>query len=93
MLRATNTGVTVIIDERGHIRAVAPQHIEATLEGTAQGFTGSTPYVIWGNWPVLVICFGGVGFSFAFRWTAQRYKARASTRQVMDQRWPASKAS
>jgi apolipoprotein N-acyltransferase len=78
MLRATNTGVTAIIDELGHITAVAPQHMEATLEGTAQGFTGSTPYVVWGNWPVLAICFGVVGFSFALRWTAQRYKARAS---------------
>jgi apolipoprotein N-acyltransferase len=60
MLRATNTGVTAIIAERGRIIAAAPQHVVTTLEGQAQGFAGSTPYVRWGNGPVLVLCFGTV---------------------------------
>jgi apolipoprotein N-acyltransferase len=58
MLRATNTGATAIIDTKGHIRAYAPQFTETTLEGTAQGYIGSTPYVRLGNWPVIVLFFG-----------------------------------
>ena len=67
MLRATNTGVTAIIDERGHITNVAPQHIVTILEGHAQGFTGSTPYVSWANWPVLAFCFAALGVPVARR--------------------------
>lgn len=55
MLRSTNTGVTAIIDERGRAKAVAPQFAETVLNGQAQGFAGSTPYVRWGNWAFLVL--------------------------------------
>jgi apolipoprotein N-acyltransferase len=55
MLRATNTGVTAIIDERGRVLASAPEFVRTTVHGTAQGFSGSTPYVRWGNWPVLAL--------------------------------------
>ena len=57
MLRATNTGATAIIDAKGYITEALPQHQKATLNGQAQGYSGSTPYVIWGNWPFIVICF------------------------------------
>jgi apolipoprotein N-acyltransferase len=63
MLRATNTGVTAIIDERGHMIAAAPQHVVTTLEGEAQGFGGSTPYVRFGNWPVLAMCYAVLGIA------------------------------
>jgi len=53
MLRATNTGMTAIIDERGRVRASAPEYVTTSVHGTAQGFAGSTPYARWGNWPVL----------------------------------------
>jgi apolipoprotein N-acyltransferase len=55
MLRATNTGVTAIIDERGHVVGRVPQFVVAVLEGRAQGRTGSTPYVWWGNWAFLAL--------------------------------------
>jgi apolipoprotein N-acyltransferase len=55
MLRATNTGVTAIIDQRGRVRAAAPQFVAMTLDGTAQGYAGSTPYARWGNWVVLAL--------------------------------------
>src|SRR5690606_32752640 len=58
MLRATNTGATAIIDAKGYLRAYAPQFSSTTLEGTAQGYEGSTPYVKVGNWPVVMLCFG-----------------------------------
>lgn len=49
MLRATNTGVTSIIDSHGYILQMLPQHEEGVLTGMAQGYDGSTPYVRWGN--------------------------------------------
>ena len=55
MLRATNTGVTAIIDERGRIRERAPQFISTALDATAQGFSGGTPFVYWGNWAFLAV--------------------------------------
>ncbi len=53
MLRATNTGVTAIIDERGHVLDTIEIFTTAALHGQAQGFTGATPYVRSGNYPVL----------------------------------------
>jgi apolipoprotein N-acyltransferase len=58
MLRATNTGATVAIDNHGYVLAHAPHDEQATLNVQAQGFSGSTPYVRWGNWPFIVFCFG-----------------------------------
>lgn len=52
LLRATNTGLTAIIDEHGALRAEAPQFEVAALTGEAQPRTGATPYVRWGGAPV-----------------------------------------
>jgi apolipoprotein N-acyltransferase len=63
MLRATNTGVTAIIDERGRIQQQAPEFVSTTIQGTAQGHSGSTPFVFWGNWAFLVIAGAMVAIS------------------------------
>jgi len=55
VLRATNTGVTSIIDVDGKVLKQLPQHQEGVLLGMAQGYQGSTPYVRWGNAGVLLI--------------------------------------
>ena len=55
MLRATNTGVTSIIDRNGAILQMLPQHEEGVLSGWAQGYVGSTPYVRWGNAAMLML--------------------------------------
>jgi apolipoprotein N-acyltransferase len=60
MLRATNTGMTAIIDERGSIQASAPQFTKTSLVGNAQGFSGATPYVQVGNWAFLAIAWGAL---------------------------------
>jgi apolipoprotein N-acyltransferase len=55
MLRATNTGMTVIVDHSGRVRAgIEPFHTDA-LHGEAQGRSGATPYVRWGNAAALVL--------------------------------------
>jgi len=54
MLRATNTGITAIIDAQGRVSARLPAFTEGVLTGTAQAYAGATPYVRFGNGPVLV---------------------------------------
>jgi apolipoprotein N-acyltransferase len=55
MLRATNTGVTAIIDARGHVQERLPNFTEDVLRGEARGHTGATPFVHVGNWAALSI--------------------------------------
>ncbi len=58
MLRATNTGVTAIIDQQGRVQQQLDMFTTAGLHGTAQGFSGATPYVRYGNSLILgLICF------------------------------------
>jgi apolipoprotein N-acyltransferase len=57
MLRATNTGMTAIVDPHGRVVGRLPQFTEGILSGEAQGYTGATPYVRWGNPPIVVACF------------------------------------
>ncbi len=49
MLRATNTGMTAIIDEHGRVTASLPSFTPGTLEARVQGTQGQTPYVRLGN--------------------------------------------
>tara|TARA_B100000686_G_scaffold305294_1_gene343618 strand:- start:7123 stop:8661 length:1539 start_codon:yes stop_codon:yes gene_type:complete len=63
MLRATNTGVSAIINERGVVLQQADIFKAITLNGLVQGYTGATPYVRFGNslvlgfvWLSLFIC-------------------------------------
>jgi len=55
MLRATNTGMTAIINPKGKVERVLPAFTEAALTGTAQGFSGATPYSRWGNAAILLL--------------------------------------
>jgi apolipoprotein N-acyltransferase len=62
MLRATNTGATAAIDPHGYVFAHAPHFKQTRLDVVAQGYSGSTPYVRFGNWPFLIICAAGLLF-------------------------------
>ena len=59
MLRATNTGPTVIIDHRGVVTASLPRHTLGVLHGEVEGRTGLTPYAWWasrfGHWPLWML--------------------------------------
>ena len=55
MLRATNTGMTAIIDHRGTVTAVLPAFTQGALDGSVQGRSGATPYVRFGNAPVVTL--------------------------------------
>jgi apolipoprotein N-acyltransferase len=56
MLRATNTGATAIIDSRGIVAAALPFRVAGALDGLVQGYTGTTPYIRFGNGPALGAC-------------------------------------
>jgi apolipoprotein N-acyltransferase len=57
-LTATNTGITAAIDTDGRVLARLPQFAEGRLEITAQGYAGATPYVLWRDWPLVLLCLG-----------------------------------
>lgn len=54
MLRATNTGITAIVDPRGAVAGRLPAFTEGVLEGRVRGYAGATPYVHAGDVPVIV---------------------------------------
>jgi apolipoprotein N-acyltransferase len=55
MLRATNTGVTAVINPRGKVERQAAEFTRAIVTHPVQGYMGATPYVRWGNYAVLVL--------------------------------------
>ena len=55
LLRATNTGISAIIDAAGQIVAQSPQFKMATVTHTIQPRSGATPYVTLGNLPVILL--------------------------------------
>ena len=57
VLRATNTGATAIISNKGDVLATVPQFTTIILNGTVQGYTGSTPFIRWGNWVIISLLF------------------------------------
>ncbi len=50
MLRATNTGATVIIDHRGTVTDALAPHVRGILVGSVQGRDGLTPFARWVRW-------------------------------------------
>jgi apolipoprotein N-acyltransferase len=60
MVRATNTGATVLIDHQGQVLQAAPRLQAAVLQGVVQGREGLTPYARWasrwGLWPLGLVC-------------------------------------
>jgi apolipoprotein N-acyltransferase len=61
MLRATNTGITAIIDHRGVELARAPQFAVSVLHGQIQPMRGVTPYARFGNTPTIVAALMALG--------------------------------
>jgi apolipoprotein N-acyltransferase len=64
MLRATNTGATVIIDHHGRVTHALPPHTRGVLVGDVQGRSGTTPFAVWaaqlGLWPLWLLGVLGV---------------------------------
>lgn len=54
-LRATNTGITAILGPDGQVQKAIPEFTQTTLSAQVQAYSGKTPYVVWGNLPILGI--------------------------------------
>ena len=78
MIRATNTGATVIIDHRGQVTASLPRSIRGALTGEVLGRSRITPYAWWvsrfGLWPLWALGLAVAGLALA----ARRQQARPS---------------
>jgi len=60
MLRATNTGITAAIAPDGRVVGSLPPFTRGALVVEAQGFTGVTPYVRWGDALALLLAIGAI---------------------------------
>ncbi len=75
LLRATNTGVTALVDANGKIQNQLPQFVEGVLEGKVQRQRGQTPYNHWGSWPLML--FWSLAILLALLQCWRRTKVRA----------------
>ncbi len=71
MIRATNTGATVIIDHRGKVTHALARHTRGVLVGEVEGRNGLTPYAAWaarwGLWPLWALGLSVVALAIALR--------------------------
>ncbi|UVE17178.1 apolipoprotein N-acyltransferase [Pseudomonas sp. LS44] len=56
MIRATNNGVTALIDPFGQITTQIPQFQPGVLYGEVVPMQQLTPYLYWRGWPLAVLC-------------------------------------
>lgn len=77
MVRATNTGVTAAIDEKGLVVARLAQFTRGELAASPVPHAGATPFVRWGNLAALAIAAAMLALA-AFRRPASRWPARAA---------------
>ena len=56
MIRATNNGITVLINPYGQIIEQIPQFEQAVLYGEVAAMQGLTPYLRWRSWPLIALC-------------------------------------
>jgi apolipoprotein N-acyltransferase len=61
MVRATNTGMTAVIDHQGQVTAQLPRHstgvLVASVEGRADKPTGFAQWASrWHLWPLAMLC-------------------------------------
>jgi len=54
LLRATNTGVSSVIGPKGNVLAQSAQFRREVLTFDVQGYQGATPYVLWGNYLLII---------------------------------------
>ena len=53
LMRATNNGVSALIDPHGRVVARTRQFVPEVLKGSVTPYAGLTPYAVVRNWPVL----------------------------------------
>lgn len=56
VIRATNNGISGIVDHKGQVEVTAPQFTQAVIAGTAVPMAGTTPFGRWGSWLIIAPC-------------------------------------
>ncbi len=74
MLRATNTGATAIVDPKGHVLTQLEPFTRGVLSSTVQGYSGWTPYMLFGNTPAIALA----AIALALIWLVSRRKRKKS---------------
>jgi apolipoprotein N-acyltransferase len=76
MVRATNTGATVVIDHTGQVVAAAPRATRTVLLASVQGRGGLTPFAAWasrwGLWPVWLLAIAIILIASNVRYISDR---------------------
>ncbi|MCE9686278.1 apolipoprotein N-acyltransferase [Shewanella sp. AS16] len=79
LARATNNGVTALVDEHGNISARLPQFEAGVLTAEVPLVTGQTWFARWGQAPVLWLC----GLLFGFSLLGLRRSPKARQRRAL----------
>jgi apolipoprotein N-acyltransferase len=77
VLRATNNGLTGIVNPRGEVVAEMPRFQEGVLTGEWERRQGTTPFQIVGNAPVLLLIALVLAIAARFRWKVADSSTRA----------------
>lgn len=56
LVRATNTGITAIINHKGQVIERLAQFEVGAITGNVMRMEGHTPFSDWGLWPVVLLC-------------------------------------
>lgn len=56
MARATNNGITAVIDSRGRVKSQLDQFESGVLRAEIQPRSGNTPFMLFGSWPLWLVC-------------------------------------
>ena len=76
LLRATNTGVTAVVDAQGRVISRLPQFEPGVINANVRAYSGATPYISFGNWPVV----SGAVLLLLVAFLLRRYLPAASIR-------------
>ncbi len=57
LIRSTTSGITALVNEKGRVKVSGPQFKSIVVTGEIQPRQGVTPFVYWGNYPILLLFF------------------------------------
>jgi apolipoprotein N-acyltransferase len=77
LLRAANDGITAVVGPRGEVVARAPQFEATVLRANVVPRQGATPFLRWGNWPIITLASGALLLALWRRRMTNRTPAQA----------------
>ncbi len=72
LVRATNDGITAIVDDQGHVIDRLPRFAPGVLRGEVFRMRGMTPYAAWGDAPMLTLAIFVLLVLVVHRWHVSR---------------------